>query len=300
MKVWSCVFTLTNCALAVSARYQFFCNCSRSCEDAHFDNPQLQTIFDQRCVHKDFFTSSTNNITYTHIPKVGGSSLNQVLRRLFPARFERTLHEPFHLSALKGPSNLFVTALREPRDRAISLYSYINQREKLPNTTANNEMWHRTFRADPSVWSTDAGVLKRLRGDVLTYFNVNSTAHATMLPPSPIGVCKERFLQYAENIPPEFRCKRYMEVAWILLRNYAVVGVTENLPRLFKLLQKRTKTADPAFLRNATSVYRNRSNYRRVGAANVTILYNNLRDKFFCDAVLWKIADMMNARDLLC
>lgn len=120
------------------------------------------------------------------------------------------------------------------------------------------------------------------------------------LPYTPLQMSAESFLQYTDYMPDEFRCKKFMEVAWILLRHYAVVGTTERLPLFLRLLQRRIMSKDPHFLRNATSVHRNRSNYGKIGAQNVTLLHTLLQDKFYCGRILWKIAGIIANSDEMC
>jgi hypothetical protein len=202
-----------------------------------------------------------------------------------------------------------VAIFREPVERAISLFSYINQRHQLSGNVAKNDMWVRSFRSDPKNWTTDGKVLKALREGAVQYFHpqvfyaTRKEAYhpeASLLPPSALNVGKTSFLQYTKSMPFHTRCTRHIEAAWMLLRNYAVVGTTERFPRFLLLLQKRTGIRDEHFLRNASTVYKNPSSYGKIGAANITVLYNNLRGKFYCDTVLWRLADLINEQDLLC
>lgn len=275
----------------------------------HFTNPQLLRMLAQRCTNKDVFMSSSRNISFTHIPKSGGTTVKRIMRDYLPDRYILEFHDPFQVAAKRHPNNLFVTIFREPVERAISLFSYINQRNKLSGNVAKNDMWVRSFRSDPKNWSTDGKVLKALREGVVQYFHpqlyysARKEAYhleASLLPRSALSVGKSSFLQYTKHMPYHTRCTRQMEAAWMLLRSYAVVGTIERFPRFLSMLQKRTGIRDEHFLRNASAVYKNPSSYGKVGAANITILYNNLRGKFYCDTVLWKLADTINEQDLLC
>ena len=298
----------------VYANGQHSCETAKTCEDIHMTNEPFQRMLKERCAHKDSFISSTRNITYTHIPKSGGSTLNQILATFMRERVTIQLHEPFQLSIQRQPDNLYITLLREPVSRAISLYSYINQRKELSGTVKKNSMWLKTFNSDPAKWSADPEIIRILREDVIAYFNseiydkseraiyYNHTKHIEedKLLPSAVTISQEEFLSYTLHMPPKYQCLPYINVIWDLLRSYAVIGVVEKYTPFLTLLQQRTQLNNKHFLFLANTIHKNPSNYKKLGVYNMTILYENLKDKFYCDTILWKIAAKINEADLLC
>ena len=300
--------------------YVFLCNGQNSCETAkacenvHMMNEQLLNMLAERCTHKYNFTSSTKKISLTHIPKSGGSTLNHILTVFMPKRFSKQLHEPFHITAQFEPNNLYITLLREPVGRAISLYNYINQRTKLSGGVKRNSMWRKTFHSDPAVWSTDREIIEYLREDTIAYFNseiFDNSDRATyykrinhikkdQLLPSVITIPQEEYISYTQHMPPKYQCLPYIKVTWNLMRSYAVIGVVEKYTQFLTLLQQRTLLNNTDFLSKANAMHTNPSNYKKLGDKNKLILYENLKDKFYCDTILWKIAAKINEADLLC
>ena len=289
---------------------QYSCKVAETCENFHMTNEQFQRMLTERCTHKDSFISSTKNITYTHIPKSGGSTLNQILSTFLSKRFSVHTHEPFHISAQRQPDSLYITVLREPVSRAISLYSYINQRNQLTGALKNNSMFRRTFNADPALWSNNPKIIQTLSQDTIAFFNSEiyyKSIHVAYkyikedkLLPSAVTLPQEEYISYTLQMPPQYQCLPYIKVAWKLMRSYAVIGVVEKNTQFLTLLQQRTQLNNTDFLSKANAMHTNPSNYKKLGDKNKLVLYENLKDKFYCDTILWKIAAKINEADLLC
>jgi hypothetical protein len=164
---------------------QFSCNTPDECFKLHTSSLGLASALKDRCSIGNKTNLHERNLTFTHIPKCGGSSLRYLLNKHFKSRFQRFRigtnmgpHVPFFLSQKQFPRNIFFTVLREPSALAISLYNYVNMRKSLPQHLTHDKFWKYTFGRDPVEWSMDKFIRKTLQNQVLRFFRWHSRTGA--------------------------------------------------------------------------------------------------------------------------
>mmetsp|Transcript_9181 Transcript_9181/g.15472 ORF Transcript_9181/g.15472 Transcript_9181/m.15472 type:complete len:371 (+) Transcript_9181:161-1273(+) len=313
----------------------FICKDDESCFAMHMNNPGFKLVMRDRCNIGNISHLATRNLTFTHIPKCGGSSLRHLLRKHFSSRFQRIgpglgPHVPFFLSQKKNPANIFFTVMREPTALAISLYNYVNMHKTMPKHLYHDKFWMSTYNRDPIEWTKDKFVRKTLRNQVLRFFTWYSKAaksghidgrgdfanphvwreflrlpetYNTVMDPwvplsSPL---QQDFINYTQSIPSEYQCTSELKVALILIQRYSAIGVMENYQQFFHILHKRAVLEDVAFdaLMVDSSEKKNPST-NKISAAKIKIVTSNLKGLFFCSRVLWKIAFRISDYDSAC
>jgi hypothetical protein len=285
------------------------CSDAETCMKVHLQNPALLVMMNQRCKFDDI-AGDGRRITFSHLPKTGGSSVRDFLRAYARSRTRPQGHENFVVSALDEPKNIFATMLREPVSRAISFYSYANSIPALSKDAQANPLWAATYKADPVQWSSDPFIQRTLYQDPLGFFlrNVPNITHSITrfdygemqrMPEVPVkdvipGTLNS-FLAYTDPIPVQFQCTQHLEVAFILLRYYEVVGTLEKSADFYKVLFRRANLRDP----HAKDIHSNKTKYT-LSAEERATMTANLKAPLYCAEVLWRIASMISEKDVLC
>ena len=239
-------------------------------------------------------------------------------------------HIPFFLSQKLHPQNIFFTVLREPTSLAISLYNYINMRKEIPTHLRHDQFWINSFRRDPLEWSKDAFIRKSLRNQVLRFFTWYSKAAkygvvgrggADFANPLVwrdfLGLSEshhrvdawvpwsleqaDMMSKYSLRMPPDYRCPDELRVAAILIQRYSAVGIVEDYPSFFYVLQHRAQLDNEAFSAlMADSTVRKNPSTSTISKVTLQIVKRNLQDNFYCSRLLWKLASLINQHDSQC
>jgi hypothetical protein len=283
--------------------------------ELHLSNPELLHLLSGRCGKnkRTIAASPYQTISFTHIPKAGGTSVINYLHRYAPGRLRKGDHEHFLSAASAEPDSLFVTLLREPVSQAISFYSYAQDCPKYPDAERHNKLWQLTYKASPVEWSASPSVQQMLGRDPTGYF-LRDVANITdsitridydalqKLPPVHLRATKAEeltaFVKYAAVLPQRYQCAEHLEVAFILLKHYDVVGSLEHVEDFQRVLNQRAQIRD----RGSQILHKNRSRYqwRSMAEKDRAAMEENLKEPLFCATVLWKIASMISDRDNQC
>jgi hypothetical protein len=301
------------------------------------NNPGLTAALRDRCSIGNITNLNLHlrNLTFTHIPKCGGSSLRFLLNKHFKARFQPKRanmgpHVPFFLSQKQHPRNIFFTVMREPTSLAISLYNYINMHKSMPKHLMHDKFWMNSYNRDPVDWSKDTFIRKTLRNQVLRFFTWHRKAAKSGVSDgsgdfSNPQVCREfqslpetynRVLDpwvpltpeqeegvsnYSLTMPGVYRCTSELKVVLILIQRYSAVGVVENYQQFFHVLHHRAQLDDAAFLAmmDDSSEIKNPSS-SKISTAKLKVVKSNLHEIFFCSRVLWRLASVIGNHDMSC
>ena len=306
--LWLC-WNLTSQGDRISAKLaRSRCLDEVSCMNVHLNNAILNNLLVNRC---NVSTSLGQHITFTHFPKTGGSTITAVLRKFAYARYVVRPHEPYFISAARDPNTMFITILRDPMSRAISLFNYINARRKLPPYAVNNRFWNTTFGLHPAAWSTHPYIQQTLYQEDLSFFIPNlknlsdgvstfsflnhSRISMDILPSKEL----QEYLQYTDNIHVKrLQCREHLQVSLTLLKAFAAVGTLEKRDNLLEVIFHRVGIPDDAWS-VASKIHMNPA-MRKMSSENVTEVRENLKETLYCSMVLWRIADLINTRDLEC
>jgi len=288
------------------------CDSIYSCMDLHLNNSELVRMLNMRCDMEAYALkqNKTRRITFTHLPKTGGTSVKQLLRFAVNKRIRSIGHEHF-LQALRAePNNLFATLLREPVSRAISFYAYVQDFPEFGKDKQVNKLMNNTYKVDPLIWSADPFMQRTLRQDPLGFFLANVTnitdsitrfnypALQKLPPPLLMNIIPGRlheFLRYTNALPVEFQCKQHLEVGFILLKHFEVVGTLEQRENFYKVLFRRThitKSYNTGHNANPT--------HYKLNKTTIATMRENLKVPLFCNEVLWRIATMISNADNAC
>jgi hypothetical protein len=294
------------------------CLDAESCMSLHLHNDQIEKMISQRCklgLHTKSMPRFTK-ITLTHIPKSGGTSVKEYLNRCAPGRLRKGEHEHFAAAAASEPENIMVTIFREPLAKAISFYSYVNDALRFPESERGNQLWEATYRKPPIAWSEDPVVQRILQQDPVALFlrNVaNASDLSSRLTPehvqklSPVqlktivtGTLSE-YLSYTTSLPSEYQCEQHLEVAFVLLKHYEVVGTLERSTDFYKILNRRAQIAHSEGQAHEP-MHLNRSKYKHkaLSKADLAAMEANLRAPLYCATVLWRIAGKISDADAAC
>lgn len=303
------------------------CTVGASCMAAHLSSRYLKNMLSQRCKIGEQVrnTSPYSKIVFTHVPKSGGSSVKEYLSRHAPGRLRSGQHEHFLVSATGEPDAILTTILRDPVAKAISFYSYVNDCQKLPASEQDNKLWQSTFHADPVVWSADPTVHSLLQLDPLALFLpsvpnatdlINSLRHegTRQLQPVPlkdtVSGSFTSYVRYTDTFPAQYQCRQHLEVAFILLKQYEVVGTLEQSAEFYEVLNRRAKIghthtnkASAAYAGSSSEpIHLNRSRYqhRMLSSADRAAMEAYLQAPLYCASLLWRIAALISEADAQC
>lgn len=313
LSVLSLVAAVQSSEMHLDAMKVTMCHDSPSCLAVHLKSSVLVNMINSRC-NLDKLTvnfNSTRRITFTHLPKTGGSSLHVDLAALAgKKRMQFSGHDHFLQTFHDSPDNIFVTMLREPVSRAISYYTYVQQVNRLDADKRKNKLWMSTHRTKAVQWANSSFVQRTLSLDPLSFFLTNvsnlednvsrfdykaiQTLKQTPLNPVVPGTLQE-FLNYTYTLPEEYQCVHHLNVAFILLKQYEVVGTLENREDFFRTLYRRAQLVpsgkEPAVENKSWLV---------VSAEDKALMREYLTRPLFCGRVLWKIAGMISDADTKC
>ena len=270
-------------------------------------------------------------VEFTHLPKTGGSSVRDFLKKKFGFQathrtrcignntvctYKKKMgHEHYlNIALQESKDDIFATMLRDPITRALSFYGYVNQLESLHSEALSNKLWLATYKEDPIVWSRSDFVQRTLATDPLGFFladvtNISDSITrfnytALQLLPSPIWkyatptATLSEFLQHTASMPDQYQCKQHLEVAYILLNQYAVVGTLEKRNEFLTNMFRRAKL-DTSLMDSAADLHSNPTSYI-LTAAQKSEMSKNLELALFCPTVLWKLSGMISTRDSSC
>jgi hypothetical protein len=260
-------------------------------------------------------TAETRRITFTHVPKAGGVSVQYFLQEHVNSSRVRhgVMHEHFLVSAAAEPDNLFITMLRDPMALSVSFYTYVNERRFLPRQAETNKLWVATFRRHPTTWSADPFIQKAFPENLLGHFlrdveNITdsiSVYDATAMNALPTLQLRDtvpgtlvEVTAYTKQIPVEYQCSQYLEVGFILLKHYEVVGTLEKADYFYRVLEHRAGLPLGAST-NATKERMNASTLKMSSVVRA-IMEENLRRPLYCATVLWRIVGMISEADMKC
>ena len=286
-----------------------------TCLSVHLNSSELKQLIDQRCALGNWSSKESHNrrITFSHLPKTGGSSVRTFFDKHMKHRMHRMEHEHFILSGHAEPKNIFVTMLREPVSRALSFYNYVHEHTEQPVNTLKNTMWTETFKMEPEEWAMSPRIQSIMAQDPLGFFLrdvVNITDSISKYEPSMLKALPEvplrnvikgtldAFLQYTDTLPAEFQCKQHLEVGFILLKHYEVVGVLEKTEDFYRVLLRRAHFPRTITLEH-TRVHENKSK-QVISAQQAEVMRQHLQRPLFCGYVLWRIAELISAADMQC
>jgi len=291
------------------------CHDLTSCLDLHLNSPVMINMVKSRCnleaSWKNSSSSSSRHITFTHLPKTGGSSLEVELAALAgKQRLQYAGHDHFLQTFHSSPSNIFVTMLREPVSRAISYHTYVQQVNRLDPEKRKNKLWMSTHRTNGVSWANNTFVQQTLALDPLGFFltDVQSLEDSVSrfdyqaignLPQPPFNSAvpgsQDEYLNYTSSIPEDYQCIHHLKVAFVLLKQYEVVGTLEKRDDFFSTLYRRAQLAPS----QKEPLHENKS-WLVVSADDKALMREYLTKPLFCGRVLWLIAGMISDADAQC
>lgn len=280
----------------------------------HTSNPALSAMMAQRCnaFDSNYSNALQRRITFTHIPKSGGSSVANFLALVAQNRSHiNPAHEHFYFSANSEPNSTFVTLLREPISKAISMYAYISSQRAWNDLMKTDVLWKGAISLGPKEWSADKEVQRFLAADPTGLFlpdmanprksHAVSAADYIRIQATPAPKLKERisgtlqaFLSYTAELPIEYQCTKHMEVAFILLKHYEVVGTLEELSAFYRVLSARAHVPE-----DVKTPHKNKTP-QKFKLVPTSEMRANLARPLFCASVLWRIARMISKADVQC
>lgn len=289
------------------------CRDADSCMAIHTNQTTLVQMLKHRCQFDNHGTPGKRRITFTHIPKAGGSSIRDFFTTNAKDRIRPIAHENFYISYHEEPNNIFVTRIREPIARAISFHAYVNERPVLSKVQKENKLWVATFKKSPTDWAADPFIQRTLFQDPLglflrevdnitdsiAYFDVKKMrampdAHYKDVVP---GTLPE-FRNYAQALPKPYQCQQHLEVAYMLLKQYEVVGTLEKDDDFFKVLARRAGLPKQ-HAEEGKAIHTNKS-VPRATEAEKALVREHLQGPLFCGIMLWRIAGLISDADTAC
>lgn len=223
------------------------------------------------------------------------------------------VHEHFVVAALEEPNNLFATMLREPVSRAISFYAYVNSLASgISKEAKANALWAATYKVPPVQWSADAFIQRTLFQDPLGFFlrdvtnitesitrfnytKIQALPHVSLRDTIPGTL--QSFVNYTSTMLTQYRCSQHLEVAFILLTHFEVVGTLERTSDFYTVLFKRGDLKSGH--KQANAVHSNPTQYNLTAEEKAT-MKANLREPLYCAEVLWRIAGLISETDVAC
>ena len=228
-------------------------------------------------------------------------------------------HLPFYAQQVASPDDFYLTTFRDPVNMLISFFNYVAQRSMLPRHARCNIGWESAFDNKKTPLQFAQHHHDVTEGDFLHYFlptvpNASAVLRAwpaykamqklpsenlTLRSPWVSHFPKEEYMQYlsdnSSHIPEEYQCKPYIEASILLLTRYAAVGTLENISDMYKVFYHRAQVEEHV----DTSSVRNPST--KVMSSEVeSEVKKVLKEKMFCQILMWKMAFEINSFDLQC
>jgi hypothetical protein len=132
--------------------------------------------------------------------------------------------------------------------------------------------------------------------DSITRFNYTKIQELPVVPLKDIvpGTL-EVFLSYTSALPEEFQCRQHLEVGFIFLKHYEVVGTLEKLEAFYKIFLRRAHVRD----HKGSIPHSNKSKFV-IPKEDRAVMERNLKRPLFCATVLWRIAGLISDQDMAC
>lgn len=243
-----------------------------TCFKLHVQTILATDLFSNRC---DISPHRKGQFSLIHYPKCGGSSMTGIFKTNEKTRFVDNPHYPFILAASKYPDHAFVTLLRHPVSRALSMYGYINQERNdekdIKNLILHNPMWQPSYHVHPVAWTQSELVRGYLYEEFLNFFSTDpstfadlhhayvhnekfQTAHYRKISMAVADVNRTKsfpaeplikthalnHLDYIDStIPAQYQCRHHMKISLDMMTHFSVIGVLENLTTFVENLSQR-------------------------------------------------------------
>ena len=170
-----------------------------------------------------------------------------------------------------------------------------------------------TYKIDPIEWSNSEFIQQTLYTDPLGFFLSNITNitnsitryNYTIIQKITKPILKtlingnyNDYIKYINTIPKQYQCKQHLELNFIFIKHFEIIGILENTIDFYKIFLKRTNLSNN-LIKTAIKIHENPS-IIKITLNEKERMMENLRNSLFCPILLWKLADLINQADMKC
>lgn len=282
-------------------------------------------------------------VVFTHVPKSAGTSVKTVLKTW--DRFYSKGHVHFNLTDLEfNHGALHFTIIRKPSSRAASLFSYINMFPHI-NTAITWNVTHQ-YAKNPLEWIRQPLIQNFIGTISVAYFGHNFVDLFAMIksfrqtwasgPDKRFDIVtktrrdnylwekkdmeeiasnapdlsqmydKLNYLLCMREIPEELRCQDHVNVIFLLLNRYSVVGELDDYENIWKILRDRVGL--PTSFERVVSQSSRNTHKESAKASTETPLTTDpavrkafdvaVQNVLYCENVVYEVARRIHAIDL--
>lgn len=286
----------------------------------HINSALFVNALDSRCqmaeISAEYISHRKHNtsLCFVHIPKAGGTevrnifSTHKVGKLSYMGHFG---HDPFILREIgvEGSKCVFFTLFRDPVDRLISFYNYVNSKGTIPATQKDNQAWLLTYKVKPHKWVETEYIRNFAYDHTLKFFLVDysSVSEATKQWEPWKNVQKLRNAKYeyfpwvkfnttstlyTQSIPRNYQCLDHLRVLKVLLERFTFVG---TLPQVEETLQRVSYAINGKLL--PVGKKHSNSSIKALEESEKKLIRDSLEDFLFCDYMLYEMVRLIAERD---
>lgn len=315
-------------ATATSAVVYPSCDSFQACRLLNLQYAQ-DLIKEYRCkyIEESVPDATKRKIHFLHIPKAGGTSIDQYLQQPhMVSRYDHSRHPHENYGSAEFNTNrtrLFAVLFRHPASKAISLFNYMKTHKgalQSPhwkytyNSSVNLLLWSK----EPMIieWLSQNGMFRtelknaainaepQIRKQMYEQKVANGKAKFSVKPiKDKFPVSENEFTEHIEKmIPnPEYQCLARMKTALLLIKRFSAVSTLEEpLADFWHVLSARAGLdMTTAMITSASGKHLNKSK-KFATEEEEEEAFQTFSETFRCDVIVWKIADMISKQDLVC
>ena len=299
------------------------CNSAVSCHKYHLTQRGFNESLLRRC---QIPNKDPVYVDFTHIPKSGGLVINEymhraiylylilnyfllgttvsfVLSKIFYRKYapqaigfpHNSFAAEYQLLKQKSDDTTFVTMFRNPVDLDISLYLYINGPGKPKLTPKLFAQRDSTFRVDYLKWAHSSFGIASNNSVLMFTTDLDSVKY------KPIVDLSLYNINYANNLPLEYRCINELKALRLVMERYSVIGVLEHIDKFWKIVSSRLNVSKD-LLGLYSNTHRNKSQRGNVTFEQEFLMREQLKHSkhFFCANLLYDLINEVSQSDFLC
>ncbi len=274
----------------------------------------------------------TNGMSFIHVPKAAGTFVKRSLRlasKKANSAFHYYGHAPYVVMNYRYPDDQMVTIVRDPIDKAISLWNYANGFDYLKTLPKKDFLilqnrWKDILSVSPEVYSNSNITKSSAYFDTLFYLTADLDDSSKLvqsklyeqepyMPDLRHALRKEGvkpkkaffpleneqddiYMSYIDKyrIPIEFQCRRHIAASLNVMKRFVCIGVVDDMKTFDACISSIFRGKNMSFLNKNGPHYASKA---RMNKEQEKVVRKNLADVLFCETLLVDILRSIGQED---